>query len=278
LPSRRARRVLDETRKCVHQKSIYCDNFTMLAIEKSQSHKGRCTPNVLPCRINHNGPVDASKRYWNPTRTPGEIGVHMRVFCTDFLADGKTVAYFRGRKLHGKQLKIPKGYRGVVVSSTDRILPKSKPAAQDDEEAEEEADVKIMEEQSEFDHIMLWGHEALPDEVADLYVRGIEEWIALAEQVRSPKFERVNSDISRSIPRLTKKTRWRKTRRRRLRRSGCMRWRLIYQDNEPLQSVSTLILFLGAAGSFSSASSSLIPPPCSLFGLESISRSTSNLT
>ncbi|KAE9371222.1 ribonuclease H1 small subunit [Stipitochalara longipes BDJ] len=141
----------------------------MLAIEKSKSHKSKCTPNVLPCRVNHNGPVDTSKRYWNPTRMP----------------DSKTVAYFRGRKLHGKQLKVPKGYRGVVVSSTDRILPKSKPAAEDDEEAEEEADLKIMEEQSEFDHIMLWGHEALPDEVADPYVRGIEEWIALAEQIHS---------------------------------------------------------------------------------------------
>ncbi|KAN0096169.1 ribonuclease H1 small subunit [Hyaloscypha variabilis] len=141
----------------------------MLAIEKSKVHKGKCTPNILPCRINHNGPVDASKRYWNPSKT----------------TDGKTVAYFRGRKLHGKQLKVPKGYRGVVVSSTERILPKSKPATEDDEEAEEEADVKIMEEQSEFDHIMLWGHEALPDEVADPYVRAMEEWIALAEQIHS---------------------------------------------------------------------------------------------
>ena len=74
-----------------------------------------------------------------------------------------------------------------MLSSTDRILPKTKPAVEDDEEAEEEADVKIIEEQSEFDHIMLWGHETLPDEVADPYVRGIEEWIALAEQVCSPK-------------------------------------------------------------------------------------------
>jgi len=178
----------------------------MLAIEKAKSHKGRCTPNILPCRINHNGPVDASKRYWNPTKTAGEINVQIRVSYTDFLADGKTVAYFRGRKLHGKQLKVPKSYRGVVVSSTDRILPKSKSAAEDDEEAEEEADVKIMEEQSEFDHIMLWGHEALPDEVADPYVRGIEEWIALAERVCLPTYEGAQFDNSRSIPRLTKKT------------------------------------------------------------------------
>lgn len=80
---------------------------------------------------------------------------------------------------------VPKGYRGAVVSTTDRVLPKSTPPVGDDEveEVEEEVDVKIMEEQSDFDHIMLWGHEALPDEVTDPYVRGIEEWIALAGQV-----------------------------------------------------------------------------------------------
>jgi ribonuclease H2 subunit C len=186
----------------------------MLAIEKSKIHKGKCTPNVLPCRINHNGPVDASKRYWNPTKAPGNKHAEMPISCTDVHADGKTVSYFRGRKLHGKQMKVPKGYRGVVVSSTDRILPKTAPPIEDDDvvEIEEEVDVKIMEEQSEFDHIMLWGHEALPDEIADPYIRGIEEWIALAEQVCFPSLGRVQSDIARSTPR-TRRTRYRRIRR-----------------------------------------------------------------
>ena len=69
-----------------------------------------------------------------------------------------------------------------MVSSTDRILPKPKPEVED----EEEPDVKILEEQSEFDEIMLWGHEALPDDIADPYVKGMEEWIAFAEQVCFP--------------------------------------------------------------------------------------------
>lgn len=79
---------------------------------------------------------------------------------------------------------MPKGYQGVVVSSTDRIVPKSAATAvEDDQEPEEEPDIKIMEEQSGFDDIMVWGHEALPEEGADPYVKGIEEWIAFAEQV-----------------------------------------------------------------------------------------------
>jgi ribonuclease H2 subunit C len=212
----RARRVLSQLKRVNTEceEEAYHGKVTMLAIEKSKSHRGKCTPNILPCRINHNGPVDASKRYWNPTKTPGKIYTLICVSFANFLADGKTVAYFRGRKLHGKQMNVPKGYRGVVISSTDRILPKSTPAVENDEvvEIEAEVDVKIMEEQSEFDHIMLWGHEALPDEVSDPYVKGMEEWIALAEQVCFLSLEGVQSNISRSIPLLTKKSK-RKTKR-----------------------------------------------------------------
>ena len=88
-------------------------------------------------------------------------------------------------------MKMPKGYRGVVVSSTDRILPKSKSvvAEEEDEEDEDEPDVKIMEEQSEFNDLMLWGHEALPDDNVDPYVRGMEEWIAFADQVCYPSLK-----------------------------------------------------------------------------------------
>jgi hypothetical protein len=134
--------------------------------------------------------------------TPLLMSVYIRLI---FTIDGKTVAYFRGRKLYGKQLKVLKGYRGVVVSSTDRILPKSNPAVEEENQAEE-PDVRIMEEHSEFDDIMLWGHESLPDDNTDPYVRGMEEWIAFAEQVCSPSFEEIQPDVSRSILLWTKRT------------------------------------------------------------------------
>ncbi|PVH87422.1 ribonuclease H1 small subunit [Cadophora sp. DSE1049] len=148
----------------------------MLALEKSKSHRGKCTPNVLPCRIYHNGAVNTSKRYWNPTVQP----------------DGKTTAYFRGRKLHGKVLKVPSRYRGVVVEKTERVLPKVEVPAQTqqgekegDEDEEEEPEVKVMEEQAGFEEIVVWGHEVLPDGMADPYVRGLEDWIAVAESIHS---------------------------------------------------------------------------------------------
>ena len=71
-----------------------------------------------------------------------------------------------------------------MLSSTDRILLKpAQDLAEDEEDAEEVPEVKVMEEQSQFDEIMVWGHEALPDDSADPYVKGLEQWIAFAEQV-----------------------------------------------------------------------------------------------
>ena len=116
-------------------------------------------------------------------------------------ADGKTIAYFRGRKLHGRQLKIPAGYKGAVISVTDDILPKKDPAKGElEEDEEEQPEVKIMEEQSVFDEIMVWGHEAVMDE-SDPYVRGLEEWIGFAEQVCwLSRLWMTDADICRFIP------------------------------------------------------------------------------
>lgn len=69
-----------------------------------------------------------------------------------------------------------------MVSSTDRILPR---AVQDEGEEEEDLEVKVLEEQATFDEVMVWGHEVVVDEGSDPYVRGVEEWIGFAEQVRS---------------------------------------------------------------------------------------------
>ncbi|KAG4437361.1 hypothetical protein IFR05_007167 [Cadophora sp. M221] len=114
------------------------------------------------------------------------------------MADGKTVAYFRGRKLHGKMVKVPSKYRGVVVEKTERVLPKAaagsiqRAGAQGDgveedgeAEEEEEVEVKILEEQAGFEEIVVWGHEVLPDGMVDPYVRGVEDWIAFADGIHS---------------------------------------------------------------------------------------------
>ena len=46
---------------------------TMLAIQKSKPQGEFCHPNLLPCRINHSGAVDASQRYWKPQIDQGFV-------------------------------------------------------------------------------------------------------------------------------------------------------------------------------------------------------------
>lgn len=98
--------------------------------------------------------------------------------------DGKTIAYFRGRKLHARQVKVPKGCKGVAMSRTERVLPRPPVELDGEEEDEEkEIEVKVMEEVGEWDSIMVWGHEAVMDE-DDPYVRGVEEWVGFSAAVR----------------------------------------------------------------------------------------------
>ena len=43
--------------------------------------------------------------------------------------------------------------------------------------------MKIAEEEATFDEFMVWGHESMPEELADPFVRGMEEWIDFAQTV-----------------------------------------------------------------------------------------------
>lgn len=102
--------------------------------------------------------------------------------------DGIQTAYMRGRKLHGKAVKLPAGYYGTVVEKTD-TKPESTPRDMGDddvevaEDPEDQLEVGAMRGKAAFDELLIWGHESTSDSVADPYVRGMEEWIAFAEEV-----------------------------------------------------------------------------------------------
>ncbi|THW17119.1 ribonuclease H1 small subunit [Aureobasidium pullulans] len=148
----------------------------MLAIKKSEKSTS-CVANVLPCRIQHNGPVNATTRHWTPESS----------------SDGQTnTAYFRGRKLNGKTVNLPEGYRGAILQKTNTILPPTiTPSTSTSLEDEEDAssslssipETKILQEVATFDKIVVWGHEVQPDGQEDAYVRGVSEWIGLATAV-----------------------------------------------------------------------------------------------
>ncbi|KAJ5415463.1 hypothetical protein N7465_004158 [Penicillium sp. CMV-2018d] len=141
----------------------------------SQSEKNdstpQCTPNIIPCRIHHDGPIDSLDRYWKVKDEK----------------DNTQTAHFRGRKLRGRRVALPDGYQGVVATPTDRVLPATQRAESDgaeDVEAEPEEPVKIMEMQSTFDEFVVWGHEALPA-ADDTFVKGVEEWLQFADAMHT---------------------------------------------------------------------------------------------
>ena len=82
----------------------------------------------------------------------------------------------------------------MVAKSTDRYLPlpsKSNTPTyttvdEDIEVAEEEEEppepVKILEQSSTFEDIVVWGHDVVPTN-EDPFVKGIEEWISFAEAI-----------------------------------------------------------------------------------------------
>ena len=125
------------------------------------------------------------------------------------LLDGTKTSYFRGRKLRGKAIKIPKGYKGpkprsqrllanaidngagIAVSKSNETklsrlnpwMPADAPESVDDDDGESPPEpIKILKEEAQFDSITVWGHDRLPT-ADDPFCRGIAEWISLAQAV-----------------------------------------------------------------------------------------------
>ena len=97
-------------------------------------------------------------------------------------------AYLRGRKLHGKAVKLPGGYYGSVAERGDikREIPREEELGgiADIEEVPEPVEVAPLQTKACFDEFVVWGHESTADAATDPYVRSIEEWVSFAEQVR----------------------------------------------------------------------------------------------
>jgi ribonuclease H2 subunit C len=89
-------------------------------------------------------------------------------------------------------VKIPEGYKGVVLDITDNPAPQTRKEeheeggvdAEDDEEDDEKlVDIMAVEELASFEEIVVWNHQFTPAETEDPYVRGVQEWMGLAEAV-----------------------------------------------------------------------------------------------
>lgn len=99
--------------------------------------------------------------------------------------DGTKIAYFRGRKLQGKTIKLPTQCRGVVVERKNDEAPPAE-AVVDVEDGDDTPErVGSMQVTAEFDEMVVWEHENMNDSTGDPYIRGMEEWLQVADQVRS---------------------------------------------------------------------------------------------
>jgi len=54
--------------------------------------------------------------------------------------------------------------------------------ADDEEDESDDEPVKLLEAMSNFDEIVVWGHDQVPA-ADDTFVKGVQEWIAFAEAI-----------------------------------------------------------------------------------------------
>ncbi len=135
--------------------------------ESPSGETAKATAHLLPCRIHHDGSVEPAESFWDPKKGENDT----------------TTAYFRGRKLHGKTVKLPEGYRGVAAVTSSAEEQPRRPEEDEVIDLDAQMPQGTLEVQAEFDDLIVWGHEATADAAADPYVRGLEEWLALAAKV-----------------------------------------------------------------------------------------------
>ncbi|KAI6703085.1 hypothetical protein NL676_012221 [Syzygium grande] len=119
---------------------------------------------LLPCTIKHDGPCAVS-HYFKPRATGME-------------ADGLAVqeAYFRGRKLQGAAVPLPRGYSGFVIGK--------KTSGETSGSEISEGDLNYWEMKAKFGSVTYWNHDCLPSQ-DDAFLRSFH-WIAVAEALHRP--------------------------------------------------------------------------------------------
>ncbi|KAL7951111.1 ribonuclease H2 non-catalytic subunit domain-containing protein [Trichoderma barbatum] len=145
----------------------------MLEIRKDEAAASEGVVNLLPCRIQHTGPVGPSSAYWNPSVDENDT----------------RTAYLRGRRLQGQTTSLPANYRGLVLQRKD-----------DKQDAAEQPEVIVIGEDGDegsapslgtmhtvtkFDKMVVWSHDAITDASSDPYLRSVEEWLIVADSIHS---------------------------------------------------------------------------------------------
>ena len=150
-------------------------------IQLDTSRVAKTTPvHVLPCHIAYDGPSKVSQCF-KPRIDPVDQTI--------------LTGSFRGRKLRGRTIPLPKNYSGIKLvqnAYTGHVFHPVEPSArfdrrrfgdEDDDDEEDEIEKTKWESGEAFDSFTVWDHQVLPDNKQDHWIRGIEEWIAMADIV-----------------------------------------------------------------------------------------------
>lgn len=132
-------------------------------------------PHLLPCHIKYSGPAPVSE-FFKPTRIPSDPSL--------------SEAYFRGRKVIGTEVQVPAKYRGMIYDSSAKPPSTRRVRANDDDGIERamESDEEVEEvaewmEITRFQKLMVYGNGEKVDEERNAVVKGLSEWIQLANVI-----------------------------------------------------------------------------------------------
>jgi ribonuclease H2 subunit C len=153
---------------------------TKIQLNSSATEK-EIAVHVLPCHIAYDGPSKVSS-YFQPRQDPDD---RTQLTCA-----------LRGRKLRGLTLSLPNHYSGITLLRPSNIGHVFLPADtatrfdrtkyEDDDEEDEAIEKSTWQSDEKFNKLTIWEHQALPDRGVDPWIKGIEEWIPMADVV--PQF------------------------------------------------------------------------------------------
>ncbi|PBK85688.1 ribonuclease H1 small subunit [Armillaria gallica] len=182
-----------------------------------------CSPNLMPFHIDYDGPAPISTFLRVEERVtenldepqPAPDGPKAESSTT---AAGSTpslgrravsylVSSFRGRTLHGTQIDVPVGYTGLVLKGVDGVKKEkgrgkapqahspsrathrsTRNRRDEDEDMEEyetatQSSAPVLNPTAQFSSFVLWHPDTLGREKDDEYVRSLNEWTKLSEQI-----------------------------------------------------------------------------------------------
>lgn len=96
-----------------------------------------------------------------------------------------STAFFRGRKLHGRAVAIPEGYRGVLAQKQESEVETEAEKSEDDPAgSHDDSQEGKLQVTGEFQDILVWGHESVADPSSDHHIRAMEEWMDVSKKVK----------------------------------------------------------------------------------------------